>query len=119
MNAEEYKSICKRPDTFQRGIIKATEQAVKERSDLAVKLREILDGTAIPKPDSHNGSKESDYFPVKLNVEDAEQIQDYLFDAEASAVGLNGKTTPMTSHYASLVDVWQRYIDFCESEINN
>jgi hypothetical protein len=41
-----------------------------------------------------------------------------LFDAEAGAVGLNGETTPMASHYASLVDAWRTYIDFCESEIN-
>jgi hypothetical protein len=119
MNAEEYKSICRRPDALQRGIIEATEQALKGHSDLVLKFREILEGTAIPKPDSHNESKESSYFLVKLNVEDVEQILDYLFDAEASAVGLNGETTPMTSHYASLVDVWRRYIDFCESEINN
>jgi hypothetical protein len=118
MNAEEYKSICKRADALQRGVIEATEQAVKGRSDLALKLREILNGEAIHKPDSHNGKEESDYFLVKLSAEDTEQIQDYLLDAEGNAVGLNGETTPIASHYASLVDVWQRYIDFCESEIN-
>jgi hypothetical protein len=118
MNAEEYKSICKRPDSIQRGIIEATEQALKGRSDLALKLREILKGTAIDKPDFHNGKAESDYFLVKLSAEDAEEIQDYLLEEEASAVGLNGETTPMASHYASLADVWQNYINFCESEFN-
>jgi hypothetical protein len=116
MNAEEYKAICKRPNALQRGIIEATEQALKGRSHLALKLREILNETAIHKPDSHNGKEQSDYFLVELNAEDAEQNQDYLFE-EASAVGLNRETTSVASHYASLVDVWQRYIDFCEGEI--
>lgn len=118
MNAKEYQSICKRPDAFQRGIIDATDRALKEKPHLALKLREVLNGTIVPKPDLHDGSKESDYFLIRLNLDEAEQIQDYLFEAEAGAVGLNGETTPTASHFASLVDTWQRYVDFCGTKIN-
>lgn len=115
MNAEEYKSICNRPDVFERGVLEASERELLSRHPpSALRLQEILSGEPVPKPLLHNGSKHTDYFLVKLNVAEAEQIADYFVDAEADAVGRDGETTPQASHFASLADAWMRYINFCD-----
>jgi hypothetical protein len=117
MDAENYKSICSRPDVFQRAVIESTARAIKEHEHLSLKLLEIINGAAINKPDLHTGSNDSDFFRIKIDAEEAEQIEDYLLSAEAHAVGENGETTSAASHFASLADAWRRYIDFCENEI--
>ncbi len=115
MNFEEYKNITNRPDAFQRNIIEASKrELVSMHPPSASLLQGILKGEPISKPNLHNGNKDTDYFVVKLNIAEAEQIVEYLLDAEANAVGRNGKTTPQASHFASLVDAWVQYIDFLD-----
>ncbi len=115
MDVEEYKSICNRPDAFERGVLEASERELLSRHlPSALRLQEILRSATVSKPLLHNGGKHTDYFLVTLNVSEAEQIAGYLLDAEAGAVGRDGETTPQASHFGSLVDAWTRYIDFCE-----
>ena len=113
MDANEYKVLCSRPDAFQRGVLEATAQMLSSlHPPSASLLREMLKGTPISKPALHAGAEAADYFIVKLNVAEAEQLVEYLLDAEASAVGLNGETTPEASRTAGLIGAWVRYIDF-------
>ena len=115
MDANEYKVICSRPDAFHRGVLEATRQMLSPlHPPSASRLREVLDGTPISKPALHAGGEDTEYFIVKLDVAEAEQIIEYLLDAEAGAVGLNGETTPGASHASGLVDAWVRYVDFCD-----
>ena len=118
MEAEEYKSICAQPDVFQRTVIESTARALKEHHQLAQQLLEIVNGTPVAKPGLHDKNNDFDFFRIKLDVGQAEQIEDYLLSAEADAVGEDGETTSAASHFASLADRWRRYIDFCEHEIN-
>ena len=115
MDVEEYKSICNRPDAFERGVLEASERELLSRhSPSALRLQEILRSAPVSKPLLHNGNKHTDYFLVRLNVAEAEQIVEYLVDAEADAVGRDGETTPQASHFGSLVDAWVQYVDFCD-----
>ena len=115
MDAEEYKSICRRPDAFERGVLEASERELVSRHlPSALRLQEILRSAPVSKPLLHNGGKHTDYFLVKLNVSEAEQIVEYLVDAEADAVGRDGETTPQASHFGSLVDAWTQYVNFCD-----
>jgi len=117
MDVEEYKNICNKPNVFQRGLLEASErELVLRHLPSAYHLQEILIDSPISKPRLHNDRKDADYFLVKLDVAKAEEIVEYLVDAEADAVGREGETTPQASHYASLVDVWMRYIDFCDGK---
>ena len=113
VNVEEYKIICKRPDAFQRSVLEASERELLSRHPpSALRLQEILRGAPISKPGLHNNDKDTDYFLVTLNVAEAEQIMEYLIDAETDSVGRFGETTQQSSRFASLVDAWVRYIDF-------
>jgi len=115
VDVEEYKSICDRPDAFERGVLEASERELLSRHlPSALRLQEILSGAPVLKPLLHNGGKHTDYFLVTLDIAEAEQIVEYLVDAEAEAVGLDGETTPQASHFGSLVDLWTRYVDFCD-----
>ncbi len=115
MDENEYKVICGRPDAFRRGILEATRQILSPlHPPSASRLREVLEGAPISKPELHTGGEGADYFIVKLDVAEAEQIVEYLLDAEAGAVGSNGGTTPEASRASGLVDAWVRYVDFCD-----
>ena len=119
MDVEEYKSICNRPDAFERGILESSERELRSRHlPSALRLQEILKSSSVSKPLLHNGDKHTDYFLVTLNVAEAEQIVEYLVDAEADAVGEDGETTPQASRFGSLVDAWVRYVDFCDGTTN-
>lgn len=115
MDVEEYKSICNRPNAFERGVLEASERELLSRhSSSALRLQEILRRAPVSKPLLHNGGKDTDYFLVTLNVAEAEQIVEHLVDAEADTVGRDGETTPQANRFGSLVDAWVRYIDFCD-----
>lgn len=120
MDAEEYKSICNRPDAFERGVLETSERELLSRhSPSALRLQEILRGAPVSKPLLHNADKHTDYFLVKLNLAEAEQIVEYLVDAEADAVGRDGETTLQASRFGSLVDAWARYVDCCDGRTSN
>ena len=119
MDVAEYKTICNQPNALKRFVIEASEQVLRLRNPvLALSLKNILKSTPISKPVLHNGSEDTDYFLVTLDVAKAEQIMEYLVDAEVNAVGKDGKTTRQASYFGSLVDAWLRYIDFCDEMAN-
>ncbi|MCP9494030.1 MAG: hypothetical protein MSG64_06175 [Pyrinomonadaceae bacterium MAG19_C2-C3] len=97
-------------------MLEATEQTLSLRHPpSALRLRDVLNGTPILKPKLHEGGEHTDCFLVTSNVVEAEQIVEYLIDAEADAVGLEGETTSEASRFAGLVDAWVRYVDFCDA----
>jgi len=95
-------------------VLQASERELRLRHPpSALRLQEILGNAPVSKPLLHNGDKHTDYFLVTLNVAEAEQIIEYLLDAEAGAVGHDGETTPQASHFGSLVDAWTQYVKYC------
>jgi len=123
MDANEYREICCRPDSFQRAVLEATTQILlQSHPPLAVRVRELLEGSPISKPDLHGAGKNTDYFTVKLDVADAEQIVGFLQDAEVAAVldaqmapvESNGRTPTKADRVAALVDTWMGYVAFRE-----
>jgi len=118
MDVEEYKSICNQPDVFERGMLENSMQELLSRHlPSALRVQEILKSVPISKPHLHNGNQDTDYFQITLNLSEAEQIVEYLLDAEAESVGSDGQTTPQASRFASLVNAWERYIDFCDQRL--
>ena len=115
MDAIEYKGIHSRPDAFQRSQLEATERILSSihppSAHLAAKL---LESAPIAKPELHTGDAGTDWFLVDVDVSGAEQIMEYLIDAEAGAIGVEGQTTQETSEIANLVDAWVRYIDLLD-----
>jgi hypothetical protein len=119
MNTEEYKMACNQSNVFPRCLLEDTErELVSRHKPSAIRLQEILKTPPVQKPELHNADKGTDYFLVTLNESEAEQIVEYLVDAEADAVANNGETTPKASRIASLVDAWVNYIDFCDASEN-
>lgn len=115
MDAIEYKGVCSRPDAFNRGQLEETERILSSMHSPSAQLAgKILRSAPIAKPELHTGDARADCFLVDLDVSEAEQIMEYLIDAEAGAIGLEGQTTQETSEIANLVDAWVRYIDFLD-----
>ena len=113
MDATEYKAMCSRPDTLNRGVLEDTERVLSPAlPTLASKLREVLAGRPIPKPMSHDGDAGTDYFRVELSAEDAEEIANASGDAEVGAIAIGGETTPEASRFATLRDMWANYGEF-------
>jgi hypothetical protein len=113
MDAIEYKRICSRPDAFPRNQLEATAQILSRKHPPSAQLAgQILRQAPIAKPELHTREERTDCFLVEIDVAEAEQIMEYLIDAEAEAVGLEGQTTQETSHIANLVGAWVRYIHF-------
>ena len=112
MDTRQYKAICELPDVMSRGVL---EDSAREISlHLGLLLREILEGAPVPKPKLHNGDESTDYFHVDIGLEEAEETASDLLSAETDAVSPEGDTTPEASYIASLVDEWNRYIEFRE-----
>jgi hypothetical protein len=110
MNANEYKTKCQQPHVLRRPTLEATARIVAQaNTDLAVRLHGIVAGQPIPKPASHTGNAETDFFEVDLSREEAHAVLSILLSAEADAVSPHGETTPQASSLADIVDLWGRY----------
>jgi hypothetical protein len=108
--------MCSGPDAFGREVLEATAQVLSSLHPPSVlRVLEAFEGVPISKPELHTGGEDTDYFIVKLDVAEAEQIVEYLLDAEADAVGGRDETTRAASHISGLIAAWVRYIDFCDA----
>lgn len=110
MNADEYKFLTARPDVFSRGELAETLGVVA--GALADEVRPFLEGTPVEKPPLHKGGAESDYFAVRLDSDVVDEIVNELLGAESAAVSPEGFTTREASRLASLVDRWNRYLEW-------
>ena len=116
MGVLEYKSISSRPNAFRREVLEATERALSMRHPpSAMRLRDVLSGVPVRKPKLHQGGESSDCFIVTINVAEAEQIMEYLVDAEAESVNADCTTSGEASRIGELVGAWVRHIDFCDA----
>ena len=112
MKAEEYKTLINQKDVLDHTTLNITlkELASRQEIKLTKEINRILKNNQIEKPELH--SKPFDfsntYYKVDLTSDDVEKIINIFFDLEASHVGQDGKTTPIVSFYASLVDKWNQ-----------
>ena len=90
--------------------IKSTiNELVKTGNDSLVdKLLDILNKNKIPKPEKHNKKEdiETNHYKIDLTKNQLNEIIDLLMDLEVESLTIDGKSTPQTSHFASLADKW-------------
>jgi len=112
MESGSYRKLCSSPEAFTRLELEHTLAALN-RTDSAKKMliEEALKAKAIEKPELHTGGKETDYIPVNICAEDADEIIEELGNLEAQAVSPEGHTTPLASHYAAILDRWLNYVE--------
>ena len=111
MDSAEYHKQCSSPASFRRKELEDTYEALKvAQSEKAKIIANALESSPIEKPRQHSGGQENDYFNVAVPELDAEAIIEVLGDLEAQSVSEEGHTTPLASHYASLLDRWLRYV---------
>lgn len=111
VDTDRYHNLCNAPDSFSRSELEKTLLALENGGSTKAKLvYEALQSKPIEKPKLHKGGPETDYIKVNIGVEDAEKIIEELGTLEAGAVSLEGNTTPLASHYASLLDRWFNYV---------
>lgn len=113
MDNKDYKIISTSEDTFYRSELESTLTALKVSGNntLIRVIEKILEKPSVEKPAQHSGGPETDLFTVDIPWETAEEIKEILGDLEVGAVGGSGETTPLASHYASLLDRWHKYIE--------
>ena len=90
--------------------IKSTiNELVKTKNDALVnKLLDILNNNKIPKQEKHNRKEdiETNHYKIDLSKKQLNDIIDLLIDLEVESLTIDGESTPLTSHFASLVDKW-------------
>lgn len=90
--------------------IKSTINELVETGNdsLVDKLLDILNKNKIPKPENHNRKEdiETNHYKIDLTKNQLKEIIDLLMDLEVESLTMDGKSTPQTSHFASLVDKW-------------
>lgn len=112
MEAEEYRQICSKPESFARGDLETTHRILLERSSsVALLIEATLDAQPITKPDKHKGGSDTDHFLVQLGEDVVERILVHVQDAELAVLGREWETTPEASRIGSLTGSWTRLID--------
>ena len=90
--------------------IKSTinELAKTENVTLVDKLLDILNNNKIAKPEKHNKKEdiETNHYKIDLSKNQLNDIIDLLMDLEVESLTIDGESTPLTSHFSSLVDKW-------------
>ncbi|MDA9189415.1 hypothetical protein N9O57_00370 [bacterium] len=107
MKQFKYKKICEQACTLRRATLEETITLIDEKNQaISEKLKKILNSTPVSKPKNHKGDASSDFFKIDLTNEELEFVVEVIQDAEVSALGNNGETTPMASHYSELLNIW-------------
>ncbi len=90
--------------------IKSTinELAKTENVALVDKLLDILNNNKIAKPEKHNKKEdiETNHYKIDLSKNQLNNIIDLLMDLEVESLTIDGESTPLTSHFTSLIDKW-------------
>ena len=90
--------------------IKSTinELAKTENVTLVDKLLDILNNNKIAKSEKHNKKEDikTNHYKIDLSKNQLNDIIDLLMDLEVESLTIDGESTPLTSHFASLVDKW-------------
>jgi hypothetical protein len=110
MDSTTYREQTSRADAFRRVTLTDTAIALESTdTDLALRVRTLLEQSSIPKPEGHNDGPDTDIFQVELPLATVDAIVEALGTAEAGAVATDGTTTREASHFATLLDTWNRY----------
>lgn len=90
--------------------IKSTINELTKTENVALvdKLLGILNNNKIAKPEKHNKKEdiETNHYKIDLSKNQLNEIIDLLMDLEVESLTIDGESTPLTSHFASLVDKW-------------
>jgi len=110
MDSTTYKREMSRTDVFHRATLEETIAVLeRDHADLAQRVRSQLERPPIQKPEQHTGGSASDIFRVELFRAEVDLIVQAMGVAEVGALGQDYKTTPAASHFAGLLDTWNRY----------
>jgi len=79
VSVEEYAYTCSLPQVFSRGALQQTFRLLrKSNPTLALKVQNIMNQVAVPKPDEFAGDPRTDNFEVNLDGEDLQAILEAL-----------------------------------------
>ena len=84
------------------------ELAKTENVTLVDKLLDILNNNKIAKSEKHNKKEDikTNHYKIDLSKNQLNDIIDLLMDLEVESLTIDGESTPLTSHFSSLVDKW-------------
>ena len=90
--------------------IKSTINELTKTENVALvdKLLDILNNNKIAKPEKHNKKEdiETNHYNIDLSKNQLNDIIDLLMDLEVESLTIDGESTPLTSHFSSLIDKW-------------
>ena len=90
--------------------IKSTINELTKTENVALvdKLLDILNNNKIAKSEKHNKKEDikTNHYKIDLSKNQLNDIIDLLMDLEVESLTIDGESTPLTSHFSSLVDKW-------------
>ena len=102
--------ICQHVLNIDYLTIKSTinELAKTENVTLVDKLLDILNNNKIAKSEKHNKKEDikTNHYKIDLSKNQLNDIIDLLMDLEVESLTIDGESTPLTSHFSSLIDKW-------------
>ena len=90
--------------------IKSTINELTKTENVALvdKLLDILNNNKIAKSEKHNKKEDikTNHYKIDLSKNQLNDIIDLLMDLEVESLTIDGESTPLTSHFSSLIDKW-------------
>jgi hypothetical protein len=115
MNPTEYWMKTNRPNAFRNDVLNESLEILKANNakevpiiQSSLKCGKIQKPKILPPlpPPNHY-----EFFWVECSAEEAKNIANYLFKAEASAAPKSGESTPVSNRFAELADFWTTLSD--------
>ena len=106
MSAENTIPDAKDPHVFSRGSLKMTYDLIRKSSpQLALKVRNIIGGQALPKDASQQDNKHADFFEVDLDSFEVRAVVEALM-AQLQSGATGPQLTGMAVLAKSLIEEW-------------
>jgi len=116
MNTKDYNNLKKEKNVFGHDSLNITlkELKAKNNSELVSEIERILQNNRIEKPALHSSPNEQslDFYTVDLSQNQISEIVAIFLELEANSVNEKGEGNSLSSFYASLVDEWNRQINY-------
>jgi len=106
MSSENAPVDEKKPNVFSRGSLKMTYDLIRKSSpQLALKVRNIIGGEALPKDSSQHDNKHADFFEVDLDSFEVRAVVEGLM-AQLQNGSMSAQPTGMAVMAKSLIEEW-------------
>jgi len=103
---QKYKSLCEQPFAMSVSQLEDTKKFLKSGKPELVSMIEATLSNLIPFPPKHTAEPMSAHCIVECTKEQAEQITQIFFEAEADSISSSGEPTEATGTLVRLVNSW-------------